>query len=108
MLFQNKGARPTPTNLEWGTVEKMWITTGADLGPNDIPTDFRESDNKLKELQSILENLAKRAKAHQKAILASSQAAMTLAGHLSAVANALSDLQILCNNALHLSLTHLI
>lgn len=97
MNFQNKGPRLTPKNLEWGTVEKMWITTGGELGPNDVPTDFRDTDNKLKEVQSILTELGKRVKNHQKSILASSQASQSLAGHLASLATCFNDVPLIGN-----------
>lgn len=94
-LGQNKGPRPTPKNLEWGTVEKMWITTGAELGPHDVPVDFKEADIKLKELQGILENLLKRAKAHQKAVTHYCQAAGAVCGQMAQISTSLSELQFM-------------
>jgi hypothetical protein len=94
-LVGKKGPRPTPKNLEWNTVERMWVTTGQDLGPNDVPVDFRDAEVKLKEMRDNLEELQKRGKNHVKSITNLISASQSVASHMMAFAAIFADLELL-------------
>eukprot|EP01130_Rhizamoeba_saxonica_P009102 TRINITY_DN3691_c4_g2_i1.p1 TRINITY_DN3691_c4_g2~~TRINITY_DN3691_c4_g2_i1.p1 ORF type:complete len:619 (-),score=134.90 TRINITY_DN3691_c4_g2_i1:69-1877(-) len=90
-----KKKKTTPKNLEWTGLNKSLATTFQTVKSKDVPPEFETATKKVKELQSLLNDMQKQCRSYDKTVQAFGNAGTAVVSNMTEFVESLSETDIL-------------